>query len=93
MLRIDCPYCGPRPEIEFRYAGEAHVVRATDAAAITDAEWQSFLYLRSNPLGLHKERWRHTHGCGQFFNAVRDTKTDKFAATYRIGTHAPEVKP
>jgi sarcosine oxidase, subunit delta len=92
MLRITCPYCGDRPEIEFRYAGEAHVVRASDASAISDTEWQAFLYLRSNPLGLHKERWRHTHGCGQFFNAVRDTKTDKFVETYRIGETATAVQ-
>ena len=25
------------------------------------------------PEGLHVERWRHVHGCGRFFNAVRDT--------------------
>ena len=28
MLLIPCPYCGPRPELEFRYAGEAHIARA-----------------------------------------------------------------
>ena len=25
------------------------------------------------------------HGCGRFFNALRDTTTDQFVATYRIG--------
>ena len=25
MLLIDCPHCGPRNEVEFRYGGEAHV--------------------------------------------------------------------
>ena len=90
MLRIDCPYCGPRAEIEFRYGGEAHVARASDAAATWDADWQAFLYLRTNPLGQHRERWRHVHGCGQFFNAVRDTRTDRFAATYKIGAPLPE---
>ena len=29
MLLIDCPHCGPRAEIEFRYGGEAHMVRPT----------------------------------------------------------------
>ncbi|MBE7204270.1 MAG: sarcosine oxidase subunit delta, partial [Parafilimonas terrae] len=24
MLLIPCPYCGDRPELEFRYAGHAH---------------------------------------------------------------------
>jgi sarcosine oxidase, subunit delta len=92
MLRITCPHCGQRPEIEFRYAGEAHIVRDTDAANISDADWQAFLYLRSNTLGLHRERWRHTHGCGQFFNAIRDTKTDKFVATYAVGAPIPELE-
>ena len=28
MLLIPCPYCGmDRPEIEFRYGGEAHIAR------------------------------------------------------------------
>jgi sarcosine oxidase subunit delta len=31
------------------------------------------------------ERWRHIHGCARFFNAVRDTVTDKFVTTYRAG--------
>ena len=32
----------------------------------------------TNPKGLHVERWRHVHGCGRFFNAVRDTVSDFF---------------
>ena len=31
MLLIRCPYCETeRPEIEFRYAGEAHIARPAD---------------------------------------------------------------
>ena len=30
MLLITCPYCGPRPEIEFRCGGEAHIARPAD---------------------------------------------------------------
>jgi sarcosine oxidase subunit delta len=86
MLLITCPYCGARPEVEFRYAGEAHITRPETA---TDAEWTAFLYMRSNPKGEHAERWRHTHGCARFFNAVRNTLTDKFVSTYKIG----EAKP
>jgi len=25
MLLIDCPHCGPRDEIEFRYGGQAGI--------------------------------------------------------------------
>ena len=85
MLLISCPYCGERPEIEFRHAGEAHIARPADPASISDTAWTEFLYFRSNPKGIHAERWRHLHGCGRFFNARRDTVTDKFIATYRVG--------
>jgi sarcosine oxidase subunit delta len=89
MLLIRCPYCGDRPELEFRNAGEAHLVR--DPAAESDEDWTAFLYRRGNAKGLHRERWRHMHGCARFFNALRDTTTDLFVATYEIGAHPPEV--
>jgi sarcosine oxidase subunit delta len=91
MLLIPCPFCGPRPELEFRYGGEAHIARAHDPSATSDAEWADYLYLRSNPKGLHRERWRHIHGCGRFFNCLRDTVTDRILATYRVGETAPAV--
>jgi sarcosine oxidase subunit delta len=86
MLIIHCPYCGPRPELEFAYGGEAHVTRDP---SVSDAAWTAFLYQRSNKRGLHAERWRHLRGCGRFFNAVRDTTTDNFASTYKIGEPRP----
>ena len=84
MLLISCPYCGERPEIEFHQAGEAHIERPADPASVSDAEWTEFLYFRANPKGTHAERWRHVHGCGRFFNARRDTVSDRFSATYRV---------
>ena len=48
MLLIHCPYCGPRPELEFAYAGQAHVARPPDPSATTLDEWAEFLYLRNN---------------------------------------------
>lgn len=88
MLLIDCPYCGPRPEIEFRCGGEAHI-RRPDPQAATDQDWADYLFYRKNPKGLHAERWCHVHGCGQWFNALRDTVTERFKATYRMGEPAP----
>jgi sarcosine oxidase subunit delta len=86
MLLIDCPYCAERrPEIEFAYGGEAHIARPLDPSALSDEAWEAYLYLRTNARGLHYERWRHVHGCGRFFNAVRDTVTDHFAFTYKAG--------
>ncbi len=85
MLLIDCPYCGKRPEIEFAYGGQAHLARPRDPAETSDQQWAEYLYVRDNARGLHAERWRHVRGCGRFFNALRDTTTDQFSATYRIG--------
>lgn len=90
MLLIHCPYCEmDRPEIEFRHAGEAHLVRP-NAVAASDEDWSEFLYYRSNRKGLHAERWRHTSGCGRYFNCLRDTASDKIAATYKAGESRPD---
>ena len=90
MLLIRCPYCEQdRPEIEFSYAGEAHINRPLDPSALSDAEWESFLFLRSNTRGTHFERWYHIHGCARYFNAVRDTVSDKFIMTYPAGQSRP----
>ncbi len=92
MLIIPCPICGGRPEVEFTYAGEAHVARPTEPSAIDDQAWGEFLYARTNPKGEHAERWRHTHGCGRFFNALRNTYTDQFIASYAAGASRPAAE-
>ena len=92
MLLIHCPYCEEaRPELEFRNAGEAHIARPADIAAESDADFEKFFFIRSNPKGLIFERWRHVHGCARFFNAARDTVTDKFYLTYKAGEPKPEI--
>jgi len=89
MLLIHCPHCGERPELEFAYGGEAHVARPTEPAAVSDEDWAAYLYLRKNTKGVHAERWRHTRGCGRFFNALRDTTTDRILVTYKAGDRTP----
>jgi sarcosine oxidase subunit delta len=91
MLLINCPYCGERPEVEFVYGGQAHLARAVRPAEVSIEEWTDFLYRRDNTRGVHAERWRHTHGCARFFNALRDTTTDQFFATYKVGAPRPDV--
>ncbi|GHB17142.1 sarcosine oxidase subunit delta [Pseudovibrio japonicus] len=92
MLLIDCPYCKEKlPELEFEYAGQAHIARPEHPAEQSDAEWRDYLFIRSNVRGDHAEQWRHTHGCGRYFNAVRNTVSDKFIATYEIGQPRPTV--
>jgi len=92
MLLIPCPYCGvDRPEIEFRYSGEAHIDRPRDPGALSDLEWAQFLHSRSNPKGPHAERWRHLSGCGRFFNVLRDTVSDRILAAYKAGEARPNL--
>jgi sarcosine oxidase subunit delta len=92
MLLIPCPYCRmERPELEFHYGGEAHVVRPANPGVVNDADWAEFLYFRSNPKGVLAERWRHISGCGRFFNCLRDTVSDRFLAVYKAGDSRPEL--
>ena len=76
MLRIPCPYCGPRDETEFHYGGQAHIPYPADPDALDDAAWAEYLFVRDNPKGLFRERWVHTHGCRRWFDVDRDTATN-----------------
>ncbi len=89
MMQIDCPFCGRRDETEFTYGGEAHIVRP--ALDVSDEEWVQYLYFRDNIKGVHAERWRHVRGCGQWFNALRNTATHQFLMSYRITEPRPST--
>ena len=91
MLLIVCPYCGKRPEIEFQYGGQAHLARPIQPSRLDDQAWAEFLYMRANTKGIYAERWRHSRGCGRFFNALRDTTTDHFLAFYKTGEAPPTL--
>lgn len=91
MLLVTCPYCGPRAEIEFRGGGEAHIARPADPSALTDEAWAEFLFVRTNPKGIHAERWNHAHGCQRWFNALRDTVSDRILVTYKAGEPCPDI--
>ncbi len=87
MLRISCPFCGERDELEFSFGGESHITRPTPAA--NDAVWSDYLFNRDNPKGVHYEQWIHSYGCGRWFNIARDTVTHEIYAVYEMG----EAKP
>jgi sarcosine oxidase, subunit delta len=91
MLLIACPFCGPRDEIEFRCGGQSHVARPGPAADVGDEAWRDYLFTRTNPKGLHFERWVHGAGCGQWFNIVRDTATHEIRVVYPMGAPKPEA--
>ena len=87
MMLLSCPWCGPRDEAEFVCGGTTHIARP--ALTATDTEWGEYLFFRDNPKGLHRERWRHSFGCGQWFNVARHTVTHEVAAVYAMGTAPP----
>ncbi len=89
MLLIPCPYCGERAETEFEWGGESHLERPVPYDAVSDAHWGEYLYFRNNPKGPSRERWRHTYGCRQWFNLVRDTASHRIIAVYRMGETPP----
>jgi len=82
MMRIPCLYCGPRDESEFTCGGTSHIARP--ALGESDDSWGEYLFFRDNPKGLHYERWRHTFGCGQWFNLTRNTVTHAILSVYAI---------
>jgi len=90
VIRIDCPWCGPRDEAEFAYRGDATVRRpAADASA--DAFFD-YVHRRRNPRGWHVEWWHHVGGCRQFVKVVRHTLTHAVAAVV-AATAEPEIPP
>ncbi|QMW23068.1 sarcosine oxidase subunit delta [Sandaracinobacteroides saxicola] len=75
MLLIVCPHCGPRDQTEFSHGGEAGRVRPANPEVLGDAEWTDYLFMRTNPKGVHKERWCHSAGCRKWFVTGRDTRS------------------
>ncbi len=72
MLRIDCPHCGPRAQVEFTYE------RTRDSIvtlAMTPNEAMNTLYSRANPRGWDEELWRHSYGCRQWLLIRRHRTT------------------
>ena len=92
MFIINCPYCGEREQSEFKAGGEAHIVRPKQPTELSDDEWAEYLFMRKNIKGVQFERWNHTFGCRQWFNAARNTATDEIIKIYNMGEKAPIVK-
>ncbi len=87
MMQIKCPWCGLRDESEFLWGGTTHLTRPPLTAS--DAEWAEYLFFRDNPRGVHFERWRHTYGCGQWFNLVRHTVSHEVSSVYAMTEPPP----
>jgi len=91
MLRITCPWCGARDELEFRWGGEVALVRPRASEQVSDQAWADYLFYRDNPKGWVRERWLHAAGCRQWFVVVRNTVTHRIGSTCRIGEEIPEI--
>ena len=73
MIRIDCPFCGPRDHSEFSYGGDASIeYPALDAPM---EEWHDAIFLRENLRGMQSETWHHANGCRMWLIVERDTMT------------------
>lgn len=83
MILIRCPYCGElRTEEELTYGGEANIARP--AETVSDEEWTDYLFMRTNPKGIHHEQWCCSAGCGQWFKVVRDTVSHKILHIWKF---------
>ena len=73
MQLYACPWCGPRPDAEFRYGGDAGKRRPE--RSVSDADWAEYLYYRDNAKGCARELWFHHAGCRRWVVLERDTAT------------------
>ena len=89
MLKIACPWCGERDELEFAYGGQAHIAYPKNPHALADEEWAQYIFMRDNPKGVFHERWMHRHGCRRWFNLTRHTVTHEITAVYKPGKSSP----
>lgn len=71
---LSCPYCGPRPVDEYAYFGE---VTKRPTGSPTLRELGEYVYFRDNVAGVQREWWQHRTGCGEWFLAERDTRTNE----------------
>lgn len=88
MLTFQCPYCGVMAEeTELSAGGEAHLKRFGPGSS--DADFETYMFMRENPKGVHFERWRHSNGCGKWFHAARCTVSLEVFGTYTAQTSVP----
>jgi len=89
-MLVPCPWCGERDESEFSFGGEAHLERPNESCS--DKNWTEYIFMRKNIKGEAKERWNHSSGCRQWFNAIRDTTTNTFLQISKPGEDYTNIK-
>jgi heterotetrameric sarcosine oxidase delta subunit len=75
---LTCPNCGPREVTDFGYGCELNP-RPREAPSLR--ELSEYNYFRRNVAGVQQEWWNHRSGCGDWFIAERDTRTNEVIFT------------
>ncbi len=75
---LTCPNCGPREVTDFGYGGELNP-RPREAPSLR--ELGEYNYFRKNVAGVQREWWVHRSGCGDWFIAERDTRSNEVLFT------------
>ncbi|MGA9320448.1 MAG: sarcosine oxidase subunit delta [Xanthobacteraceae bacterium] len=86
-MRIPCPHCGLRDVREFTYLGDATPQRPDPNGVDAIDRFNTYVYLRDNPAGTHRELWYHGAGCQAWLAVERDTRTHAIAGvrSYKAG--------
>ena len=86
---LSCPHCGPRPVDEFAYFGEVtRRPERSENGSPSLRELTEYVYFRDNVAGPQREWWQHRDGCGEWFLAERDTRTNEV-----LSVTLPEPRP
>ena len=73
---INHPNLGLRDAAEFTILGDASMLNRPDwQADNADDAFYTYVYLRDNPAGLHRELWFHEQGDRSWLVVTRDTIT------------------
>jgi sarcosine oxidase subunit delta len=71
---LTCPNCGVREVTDFAFGGELNP-RPKGSPSLR--ELGEYNYFRKNVAGVQQEWWLHRSGCGEWFVAERDTRTNE----------------
>ncbi len=71
---LTCPHCGVREVADFAFGGELSS-RPREAPSLR--ELSQYNYFRRNVAGVQREWWYHRSGCRTWFQAERDTRTNR----------------
>lgn len=80
MQIFTCPFCGPRNEGEFHFAGELGKVRPDTTGEVSAEDWATYLHTQRNDIGLVREVWMHLT-CSELFAMERDSLTMEVLST------------